>query len=309
MGKWLLNEKNPERLREAAYTKEPDADLRVFPDGKLPEGALNEQELIQSLVAMHSKQLEERKPINSRSLKNWKKEMLPAWEHALQLQHIAWSSEVGGAGGITVTREPDGKKIRFANPGLKITKDSSLIAVVVGSGTNSRLDSVLEKNGLSTVRLKPSKAEVDVLQNYFHAYNRTPVQDTVASVKILIAHLRERFGRKKILLIGEGDGGFAALAAAPLADAVIADADGLRETNDEGLLDANRFFPGIRRVGSLQGMAALAAPNPLYVHNIKAWTHDWLGELYAKESSKFQTQAARATDDEIAEWISSVVGR
>src|SRR5688500_12680101 len=62
LGKWLLKEKDASRLKEQPYKKEPDADLRVFPDGKLPGGALKEEELIASMVAIYSKQLDELKP-------------------------------------------------------------------------------------------------------------------------------------------------------------------------------------------------------------------------------------------------------
>ena len=45
-GRWLLGNSGSAHL-EQPYTKEADADLRVFPNGDLPDDALNEQEFIQ----------------------------------------------------------------------------------------------------------------------------------------------------------------------------------------------------------------------------------------------------------------------
>jgi hypothetical protein len=87
------------------------------------------------------------------------------------------------------------------------------------------------------------------------------------------------------------------------------DALDIDESSDSDLLKAGVFFPGIRRIGSVQGIAALAVPNPLFVHNIKAWRHDWLTSLYAKKSEAFRTQEKRASDEEIVKWIEAVGGR
>ena len=57
-GKWLLKNPNPASLKEAPYQKEPDADLRVFPDGKLPEDAVSEAQIIESLKNRHRAQWE-----------------------------------------------------------------------------------------------------------------------------------------------------------------------------------------------------------------------------------------------------------
>src|SRR5688572_4816050 len=103
LGKWLLKEKDASKLKEQAYKKEPDSDLRVFAGGKLPAGALKEEELIASMVAIYSKQLDELKPTDSRSLKKWKEQMMPAWEHALHLQHVE-RLHSDGEGKITITR-------------------------------------------------------------------------------------------------------------------------------------------------------------------------------------------------------------
>src|SRR5204862_3297545 len=84
-GKWLLDEKDPSKLKEAPYKKEADEDLRVFPDGKFPEGALTEAQLLSRLVAMYKAQIDEIRPKEEKALDEYKETMLPLWRHNLQL--------------------------------------------------------------------------------------------------------------------------------------------------------------------------------------------------------------------------------
>src|SRR5439155_2939720 len=52
-GKWLLRHSDPASLKEQPYHKETDADLRAFPDGKLPEDALPKEKFTESLQQAH----------------------------------------------------------------------------------------------------------------------------------------------------------------------------------------------------------------------------------------------------------------
>jgi hypothetical protein len=307
LGKWLLKEKDAANLKEQPYKKEPDSDLRVFPNDKLPESALKEQNLIRSLVAIYSKQLDQLKPTDSRSLKKWKDQMLPAWKHALHLQHVE-RLHSDGTGTITITRAPDDKKISFDADDLEGKKDSRFVAIAIGSAKDSALIASLREKGIGVVLLSnPQLPSVGLFKEYFHTYNRTPAQDIAADLKVVADHLRARFPRKKIVLVGEGHFGLPALLAAPLADAVIVDAGRVDESRDSALLDPHCFFPGIRRLGSLQGIAALAVPIPLFVHNIENWNHDWLTTLYSgKNKAAFHSQTGRASDHEIVEWLTKV---
>src|SRR5207247_9039593 len=67
-GKWLLKQPDASSLKEAAYTKEPDAELRVWPDAKLPAGALPEKEFIHSLIQRDRAQLDALRPRDRESL-------------------------------------------------------------------------------------------------------------------------------------------------------------------------------------------------------------------------------------------------
>src|SRR6185503_15334435 len=49
-GQWLLHAPDRASLKEVAYTKEPDSDLRAFPDDKLPADTVTEEQLTESLI-------------------------------------------------------------------------------------------------------------------------------------------------------------------------------------------------------------------------------------------------------------------
>lgn len=302
LGKWLLKENNPDRLKELPYKKEPDSDLRVFPDNKLPSSALKEPELIQSMVRLYSNELDRIKPVDSKSLKNWKEQMLPAWEHALHLQHVHGSEPQITGEKITLTRAPDGAKVSFTLSEPK-NKSPRFLILRLGFPKDESMAEDLRAQGAAIATLEYTAPETDQFKNYFHSYNRTFAQNAAADAKVAIDYLRSRFRGVKIILNGQFNFGPSLFFAAPLADAAVIDAFGLDESSDSALLEFSTFFPGIRRLGSLQGVAALAAPNPLFIHNIKNWEHDWLESLYRKQSGKFRHQSQPASDKEILEWI------
>ncbi|MBI4661343.1 MAG: hypothetical protein HY735_21175 [Verrucomicrobia bacterium] len=86
-------------LREKSYQKEPDQDLRVWPDGNLPGDALNESDLVRSLVEKSQTQIRALEPKGQRSLKEFHRLMRPAWMHTLQVQlpEKGLSAEIGEA--------------------------------------------------------------------------------------------------------------------------------------------------------------------------------------------------------------------
>jgi hypothetical protein len=89
--KWLLQYPAAGPVKEQPFSKEPDADLRVFPDAKLPRNALTKEQFTVSLKARHQKQWEDLVPHNQSGFEKFKHVMLPAWRHTLQTQ---WSKSM-----------------------------------------------------------------------------------------------------------------------------------------------------------------------------------------------------------------------
>src|SRR5207249_4982356 len=97
-GKWLLHNSDRNSLKEAPYQKEPDADLRVFPDGGLPEDAMTREQFTESLRKLHQAQWEAMIPRNKAGMEKFKQVMLPAWRHNLQVEWPAPQPEIAQTG-------------------------------------------------------------------------------------------------------------------------------------------------------------------------------------------------------------------
>jgi hypothetical protein len=107
--------------------------------------------------------------------------------------------------------------------------------------------------------------------SFFTTYNRTKLQSRVRDLVTAGAAGRALVfgGRRdgKVVLHGVGRAGLWALLAAPAVNAVVADGNALEVASDEVLLEADFFCPGIRNIGTFEGAAMLASPNPLLLHN------------------------------------------
>jgi dienelactone hydrolase len=306
--KWLLKEENSE-LKEQPYKKEPDADLRVFPDDKYPEGALTDEQVIPSMVEVWRKQLQELRPTNPGSLNKWKRTMRPAWEHALQLQHIHAAKRASDNFGTSVRLERSPGETEVELQILK-PRESMRKAVVIVPATDQgsrEFAEGLREKGITavTVRLPERKDYPDQFKNFYNTYNRTWLQDRVADLKAAIDYVKEQFPGAPILVVGRGSDGLASVAVAPIVSGVAADCAELGDSSDQTLLDPKVFFPGIRRIGSFQGIAALGAPNPLFLHNTGGKLEvDWLPPLYRNaNASRFSQAEQRATDEELMDWV------
>jgi hypothetical protein len=318
-GKWLLKISDAGRLKELAYKKEADADLRVFPDGKFPEGELSEAELMASIVRRAREQIDRARPRDERSLAAWKSEWHPVWEHSLQLQHARADSILSedakeGETVVRVKRQPEGLEVNFTV--LKPENGRArAVAVIATVGDEDRegarkLAEKLRGAGAAAIWITHEAApeKRDQFANFYSTYNRTVIQDRAAELKVASQYARERFKDAPVFVAGRGSAGLAALAVAPLVSGVAADCNALDDSRDENLLELNVFFPGARRIASFQGIAALAAPNPLLLHNTGGkLSAGWLPALYSG-SGRYRHMEERATDQIVADWIISSAG-
>src|SRR5579859_5030932 len=84
-GKWLLGTKDDAAPKEKPFQKEPDAELRVFVDHELPQGALTMPQFLQSLREMHRRDWKALVPQDRDGVQRYQTVMLPAWQHTLQV--------------------------------------------------------------------------------------------------------------------------------------------------------------------------------------------------------------------------------
>ena len=338
-GRWLLKHPDAASLKEAPYEKVPDAVLRVFPDGKLPEDAVSQAEFTESLKKRHETQWESLVPRNAASFKHYRQVMLPAWRHTLQ---VAWpgiqaqtrAEGLSTVGEFTTARlhikrqggEANIPATYWAPPGI-LKEPSPRLVVVCGSGERSAPDSSeppgnaqhpsalvasLLQHGMAALVVEwlPGAEPHDQLANFFTTYNRTRLQERVRDLLTVCAAASSADSRKpmsfRTILLGRGRAGLWALLAAPAADAVVADCDRLAASDDEALLAPDLLCPGLRNVGAFEGVAMLAAPHPLLLHNTgSAFPADKRASTYKAlgVDGKLRVERERLSDEELANWV------
>jgi dienelactone hydrolase len=331
-GRWLLHAPEAAARKEAAYAKEPDDELRVWPDGKVPADALSEAEFIKSLVRMDEAQLEALRPRDRESLEHFKRVMATGWKHTLQVNVpegdlMVEAGPLGKAGdyrvsrlaigragkgdrlpvlmitpprdrlnGIVILAHPDGKSAFLDEAGAP----AGLAKKVLERGTSVVLFDAFKTGELAGAE---KKAHFDL---FFTAYNRTDLQERVQDCITVCAFAQTHSKSRRVILCGVGRAGAWAMLAAPAADAVAADADALDLISDGALLTRDLFIPGIRKIGVFAGAAALAAPHPLLLHNAgKNFETGLLRVVYAaaKAGKMFRAEEAPVPDDELAQWL------
>ena len=333
-GHVLLDHPDAVSLKEAPYTKEPDADLRVFPDGQLPGDALTEEQLIASLKKRAQDRFASLLPRDTASLENFQRVMLPAWRHTLQVEwpqqsgHVSVNSktldndytvselEISRPGGrkiAAVLFPPSGSPRKSSRPNLVIlVHPDGGSAFFDAVGKPIGLAKILSEKGNSVLVIKKFSTTPprDQFANFFSGYNRTLLQERVADLLAVCSEATVGFGTGgsfRTTVCGSGRAGLWALLAAPAADAVVADCDGLEANNDQALLAPDLFCPGIRRIGDFEGAAILASPHPLLLYNLgKNFPDKSVHAVYStlKSGKDFRAESNHPTDEALAGWIS-----
>jgi len=333
-GQWLLHHPDPASLKEQPYHKEPDADLRVFPDHKPPTDALTKDEFTQSLKLAHRRQWARLVPHTRSALDGFKKEVLPAWRRTLLLDWPANSGtarRISGSSGESCDIER--YEVAPSSSGSKLTAVHLSPRIKPSGRTNKRLVIVLanaeagatdyeqggKPRGLAG-KLVDRGYEVwgvesfstgkpqDQFANFFSTYNRTHLQERVRDLVAVCAQARVLAARKgvRVVLCGSGRAGLWSLLAAPAADAVIADCDSVDARQDEPLLETDLFCPGIRNIGTFEGGVMLAAPHPALLHNVgEKFPADGVSAAFraAGRESNLRVEARNLNDGDILEWI------
>ncbi|MCX6929015.1 MAG: acetylxylan esterase [Verrucomicrobia bacterium] len=337
-GKFLLKDANAAWLKEEPYQKEPDADLRVFPDGKLPEGAVSEARLIESIKSLHRACWESSLVHDKGEVEQFKKFMQPAWRHTLQVEPACATlrsraesvTKVGEytAATLTISRSQGGPTLRasyWAPPGIITNAAAKVVVICHDTDASALPDAGAEPAGLPLALLQRGLAVLtvdrfsvgdppDQFANFYTTYNRTKLQErvrdlmTVCAAAGSLAELPELHEPRftKVILLGTGRAGLWALLAAPAAGAVVADCSHLDVASDAALLAPDFFCPGIRNIGAFEGVAMLAAPHPLLLHDTEeTFPTDALRAIYRAmgASDKLRVVASRLPDEELVQWV------
>jgi hypothetical protein len=332
--RWLLGQPDSPSAKETPYMKEPDAELRVFPDDKLPGNALTERAFVQSLVKMCEARLEGLRPHDRVSLERFRREMIPAWKHTLEIGSpdsdvLVEAGEVRKSGDYTVSTlaighagKGDRLPVVMISPKRDVLRN--LVVLAHPDGKSAWLDNGGAPVGLARKILdrgdsvilfdafltgEPANAGAPARKHqdlFFTTYNRTDLQERVRDCATVCAFAQAHTKGRRVILFGTKRAGLWALLAAPIATAVAADCDSLDSGDDSVLMEPDLFVPGIRRIGGFAGVAALAAPHPLLLFNTgKSFSKTLLQSAYAAAGAPgmFRAEQQRPTDDALADWL------
>ena len=320
---------------EVPYVKEPDSELRIFPNNKLPADALPEKEFITWMINRSKAQLDALKPTDKKSLAHFKEVLLPAWRHTLQLDTSKdnFTAETvylrSGTNYISeklyIGRSEKGDRLSAmhfapATGGKKLTvilaDTDGKAPFLTSSNEPTSIAMSFLKHGVSVLLLDTfltgdlANAELSSLRNqqvemFFTTYNRTDIQERVQDLVSAAAYVRKRL-KNQAMIYGTGRAGLWALLAAPAVDGVIADCAKFDFASDTELLQPDVFVPGMRKIGGFENVAALAAPNPLLLHNFTpALSVGVIENAYAFGKTKpFKAEPTKLTDEEMSSWVS-----
>ncbi len=337
-GKCLLKVSDPSSLKETGYTKEPDKDLRVWPDGKMPEDALNETKLIDSMIARTEMHLNVLQPTDERTLERYQQIMLPAWRHVLQVESpvrtlVVEKGEVKEVESSTISqfkigRAGKGDRVPVVLYRPQQTRRNAVVilahpegqaAYIGDAGTPKGIARKLLDRGISVLLLDtfltgslahPAASNArNYFTNYFCTYNRTDMQERVQDLVTACAFARDEANYRTVVLCGAEQAGLWTLLAAPAADGVAADCGQFYPADDTALLQKDLFVPGIRCIGAFAGAASLAAPHPLLLHNTGSkFATGTLSNTYkaARKSMSLRIEPEQSPEVVLVQWLSSV---
>jgi dienelactone hydrolase len=333
-GEYLLRASNPAALKEAPYPPASTLDLRVFPDGKPPQDTLTMAGLAAQLTVQAKAQLAALAPKDRATLKKYQDTLMPAWRHTLQVslpgKNELASQALGtdALGSVVRTRLSLGRRQQGDRiPAILLEPAGNKAAVVLAhpAGRSAYLDAAGAPSGLAKTLLE-QKCSVLLLDTFmtgeaadaaiaakrakqadlfFTCYNRTDAQERVQDLITACAYARTQT-KGKVVLCGSGIAGLWALLAAPTADAVVADANAIDAADDGTCLNQGLFVPGLRKLGGFEGVAMLAAPKPMLLHNTGGrFKQDFLQSAYAgvRAAKDIQSQAQAVSESELAGWI------
>jgi hypothetical protein len=275
-------------------------------------------------------------PENKARLEEYKQIMMPAWRHTLQfhlpqrtpqieLEKLKTNGEFTVSGFKIKPRDSEPIIASYWAPMRFLSFPVPKVVVLVQPKTSeskTNLDATptglplaLLHRGVGVIQFdwSPGLEVADQFTNFYTTYNLTRVQQKVRDIANTCAVVQNVDARPHrpftVVILGTGVGGLWSLLAAPVADAVVADANNLDVSEDRTLLEPDLFTPGLRNLGGYEGAALLAAPHPLLVHHTAKRFATGNARSTYKALGKFNQLAIEAgllPDDRVAKWISEL---
>ena len=340
-GEHLWHARQPSALKEVAYTKEPDAALRVFPDGKFPADAVTEQQLAAYLIQSATNDWWTFAPVNPPILERYRKQMIPMWKRSLQVEFVerglmVLPDKITKAENYTATKltlgragRADRLPVTLITPRRDTLRTIAVLAhpdgragYVNAEGAPKGLAKQLLDRNIAVLLVDlfqtganhdpAADAPRDYTKNFFTGYNRTDVQERVQDLVTACAFAQTHGQGRTVVLNGTGRAGLWALLAAPACDALVADCAQFDSTSDESFLARDIFSPGLRKLGGFEGVAAISTGHPLLLHNVsERFSTRYLKRVYQgmHVPENFREETAALDDEKLASWIAGLKTR
>ncbi|MBL9172719.1 MAG: acetylxylan esterase [Verrucomicrobiales bacterium] len=316
----LLGRPNPSPIAERPFTQPSSAELRVYPEGRPPPGALTLPAFTTQWIQRRQEELTSLLPTNRVTFTNYLRTFVPNWARVMAIDgidrpplQIEGAFGRGGRGDRVERRLllPEGDQFGAA---VVLVHPEGRKSIAPG-GPRAAFARKLLENRIPVLAFDPYRSgspqnrelpQEQPLTNFFTTYNRTLLQERVGDVLNAITYVRQVARPKRVILVGEGAAGLWALLASRAADAVVADAGALDLSDDRTLLSPEFFVPGIRQIGGPDGVASLAAPRPLWIHHSgDRFPTPWTRASYAaaEASDQLRISPDTATEASVLHWI------
>lgn len=204
------------------------------------------------------------------------------------------------------TLYPEGKET--AETAVVLVHPQGLAGVTGANGAPGELLGLLLRKKDAVVVPQLPAAENAKRQGaaYFGTYNRALAAERAQAVLDAVAHARTRFS--KVSVLGLEGSGASVLLARPFmgkVTRVAVDAAGAEMPLDLAPTD-ERWLPGLHRYGGVKAAAALASPEPLFLHHTEGGLDTgWVEAAYRAENAagRLRVASTAAAAAELADWV------
>ncbi len=314
-GKWLPKKPLPQPVKEQPFEVENTEDLLVFPGGKLPEGALRQEQIADQLMAASEKQLEANNPRGEHGLAWFRRVYQPVLRRALAVpESVEVAVETAGtqatSSGLVIHDRTRGASVRAVvfEPEGKWNGNVLIQVSAPGDRGCSPFDHITRRGWRVLAMNCSDVPSRDYDANFFDTYNRTDIQERVYDILMAASYLRGRGDVKHISLIGNGEAGLWCLLAAaciPGIDSVVVDACGIDPSANDALA-TDLYAPCLRRAGDFRTAMALASSGRLFIHNTRGkFDTSWAEAAFkaARKPNALRVERDIAANTEIARWL------
>lgn len=304
-GRWLLDEKDAEKLKEIDTPVETVETLRVFDEEhSRPDDALDQDAIVQQVIAQAKRTLENIWPRSKADLVEFRETMGPALADVLNVEHSEnVHSKIMPRRSIGRTKRDKFTATRYVlnRPGAG-DQIPAVLYVPKGGSEKRIVDLIIHPDGKAALVDFATGDPCDMVEamleadhmvlaidtfltgehpspfmdakrerhgRYFTTFNPADESLRVQDILTAIAYLQGREDVAGVNLIGMGEAGLWCLLAnafAPDLNRAAVDVTGF-DNRDESAWLNHLNIPGILRVGGFDTAITCAVPRPLLIHN------------------------------------------